>query len=204
MEKNTLTFGYWTEKHIEVQRKVNLRAPSTRRGDPTKTADIRGQLAPFLRDTLVGFNYVALRSARGADSADQSAVRPQPRFHRPAGTNQTWRNTEVFGSGWPANAGGRLVGSLASLPYALAEAEQNFLIPSREQALIWGDLVPQMLISAKVPRWWSVTPAQIHWVAVHMNHGESLLAESAFDPKLRRRSARPARRSMRLPHGFAW
>ena len=45
------------------------------------------------------------------------------------GANQTWRATEVFGTGWPSNAGGRLVGSLAGLPYALAEAEQNFLIP---------------------------------------------------------------------------
>ena len=69
-------------------------------------------------------------------------------------------STEVFGSGWPSSAGGRLVGSLSGLPYALAEAEQNFLIPSREQALIWGDLVPQMILMAKVPRWWNVTPAQ--------------------------------------------
>ena len=49
-----------------------------------------------------------------------------------------------FGSGWPSSAGGRLAGSLAGLPYALAEAEQNFLVPTREQALIWGDLVPQI------------------------------------------------------------
>ena len=45
------------------------------------------------------------------------------------------------------------------LPYALAEAEQNFLIPTQTQALIWGDLVPQMILSAKIPRWWNVTPA---------------------------------------------
>ena len=82
------------------------------------------------------------------------------------GANQTWKATEVFGTGWPANAGGRLVGSLASLPYALAEAEQNFLIPTREQALIWGDLVPQMILSAVIPRWWNVTPLQLHWVGV--------------------------------------
>jgi hypothetical protein len=98
------------------------------------------------------------------------------------GTNQTWRATEVFGSGWPSSAGGRLVGSLSGLPYALAEAEQNFLVPSREQALIWGDLVPQMILTAKVPRWWNVTPDQLHWVALHMHQGESLIAESAIDP----------------------
>ncbi len=45
------------------------------------------------------------------------------------GANSTWKETEVLGSGWPSSAGGKLVGSLVSLPYALAEAEQNFLIP---------------------------------------------------------------------------
>ena len=68
-----------------------------------------------------------------------------------------WRTTEPYGSGWPSNGGGRLVGSLATLPYALAEAEQNFLVPAQTQALIWGDLVPQMILSAKIPRWWNVT-----------------------------------------------
>ena len=70
-----------------------------------------------------------------------------------------------------------LTGSLAGLPYALAEAEQNFLIPTREQALIWGDLVPQMILSATIPRWWSVTPLQLHWVGLHMDYAETLLAE---------------------------
>jgi len=68
-----------------------------------------------------------------------------------------------------------------SLPYALAEAEQNFLIPSREQALIWGDLVPQLLLTATIPRWWNVTPAQLHWVALHMDYAETLFAESALN-----------------------
>src|ERR1051325_7066372 len=97
------------------------------------------------------------------------------------GTAHTWRATEMYGSGWPSNAGGRLVGSLSTLPYALAEAEQNFLIPAQTQALIWGDLVPQMILSAKIPRWWSVTPAQMHWVGLHMSYGRSLLAEGTID-----------------------
>jgi hypothetical protein len=71
------------------------------------------------------------------------------------------------------------------LPYALAEAEQNFLIPTREQALIWGDLVPQMILMAKVPRWWNVTPAQTQWVALHMRQAEQLVAESALNPQRR-------------------
>jgi hypothetical protein len=78
-----------------------------------------------------------------------------------------------------------LSGSLATLPYALASAEQNFLIPSKEQALIWGELVPQMMLTAVIPRWWNVTPAQIHYVGMHMVYAESLLAESALSPQRR-------------------
>jgi hypothetical protein len=101
------------------------------------------------------------------------------------GSNHTWSSTELLGSGWPSNGGGRLVGSLANLAYTLAEAEQNFLIPTQTQALIWGDLVPQMILSAKIPRWWLVTPAQVHWVGMQMRNAETILAESVLDPKLR-------------------
>src|ERR1019366_3158411 len=101
------------------------------------------------------------------------------------GSMRTWRATELFGTGWPSNGGGRLVGSLSTLPYTLAEAEQNFLIPEHTQALIWGDLAPQMIVSAKIPRWWNVTPAQVHWVGLHLRYGRELLAESALDAELR-------------------
>ena len=101
------------------------------------------------------------------------------------GSDHTWRPTELYGTGWPSNGGGRLVGSLSSLPYALAEAEQNFLVPAQTQALIWGDLVPQMILSAKIPRWWHVTPAQLHWVGLHLRYGRELLAESALDADVR-------------------
>jgi hypothetical protein len=212
VEKNSLAFGYWTEKHVEMQRKVNLRAAIDKSaGDPEKLKDLRGSLAPFLRDTLVGLNYVHF-APPGAQ-----ILQTNPLFVRThdflgvQGANQTWRSTEVFGTGWPSSAGGRLVGSLSGLPYALAEAEQNFLIPSREQALIWGDLVPQMILAAKVPRWWRVTPAQLHWVALHLGQAESLLAESSLDAKRRaevieilyRRAppARVARVSSLLEHG---
>jgi hypothetical protein len=186
IEKNTLTFGYWTEKHVEAERKINIRAAVERAGtDKEKLADLRGLLTPFLRDTLVGLNYVHY-----APPGAQVLI-TNPLFVRThdfiglQSTHQTWRSTEVYGTGWPSNAGGRLMGSLVSLPYALAEAEQNFLIPSREQALIWGDLVPQMIISAKVPRWWNVSPAQLAWVSLHMNRGESLIAEAALDANRR-------------------
>ena len=101
------------------------------------------------------------------------------------GTDHTWRPTELYGTGWPSNGGGRLVGSLSSLPYALAEAEQNFLIPTQTQALIWGDLVPQMILSAKIPRWWHVSPELMHWAGLHIRYGRELLAESALDSGVR-------------------
>ncbi len=186
-EKSTLSFGYWTEQHIDDQRKLNLRAAIDKAAkDPQKLSDMRGELSGFLRDTLVGFNYMHY-APPGAQ-----VLRTNPLFVRGhdfigvQGAQQTWGYTYVPGSGWPSNAGGRLAGSLASLPYALAEAEQNFLIPSHEQALIWGDLVPQIMLSAIVPRWWNVTPVQIHWVGVHMAYGESLLGQAALNADRRR------------------
>ncbi|MBC7927737.1 MAG: hypothetical protein H7039_18995, partial [Bryobacteraceae bacterium] len=186
IEKNTLAFGYWTEKHIEAQRRTNLRAAIDKASnDPEKLRDMRGLLTPFLRDTLVGLNY-AHYAPPGAQ-----ILQTNPLFVRShdflglQGSPQTWRQTEVFGSGWPSSAGGRLVGSLPGLAYALAEAEQNFLIPSREQALIWGDLVPQMIVTAKVPRWWNVTPAQTQWVSLHLNQGATLAAEASLNAERR-------------------
>ena len=185
-ERNAMAFGYWVDKHIENERKINFRAILDKSGaDPVKLKEARGQLAGFLRDTLVGLAYIHY-APPGAQ-----ILFTNPHFVRShdflgvQGTNQSWRSTEVFGTGWPSSAGGRLVGSLVSLPYALAEAEQNFLIPTREQALIWGDLVPQMILSAKVPRYWRVTPAQLHFTSLHYRAGESLLAQSAVDEKLR-------------------
>lgn len=190
-ERSTLSYGYWTEEHIDDQRKLNLRAAIDKAAkDPQKQSeklsDLRGELSGILRDTLVGFNYMYY-APPGAQ-----ILRTNPLFVRShdfigvQGTQQTWSYTYVAGSGWPASAGGRLAGSLASLPYALADAEQNFLIPSREQALIWSDLVPQIMLTAIVPRWWKVTPLQIHWVGVHMAYGESLLGQSALSAERRR------------------
>jgi len=187
VEKNSLSFGFWSEKHIETQRKLNLRALIDKAStDPKKLDDVRSLFAPFLRDTLVGLNYVHY-APPGAQ-----ILRTNPLFVRShdfiglPGTAESWRHTEVLGNGWPSSAGGRLVGSLAGLPYALAEAEQNFLVPTREQALIWGDLVPQILLSSTVPRWWRVTPSQLHWVGLHMEYAETLAAESAVNAQVRR------------------
>jgi len=188
VEKNALLFGYWSERHIEFQRRLNLRSVVEKAGsDAAKLADVRSTLAPLLRDSLVGLLY-AHYAPPGAQILFTNPVFVRSHdFLGLQGSAQTWKQTEVVGSGWPANAGGRLVGSLAGLPYALAEAEQNFLIPSREQALIWGDLVPQMVQSAKIPRFWTVPPIQMHWVALHLRMSEGMLGEAAMDAKVRTR-----------------
>lgn len=201
VEKNSFAFGYWTERHVETERKLNLRAAIERAGsDAEKLKEIRGMLAPFLRDTLVSYSY-AHYAPPGAQ-----VLYTNPLFVRGhdfigvQGAYHTWKNTELFGTGWPSNGGGRLVGSLSGLPYALAEAEQNFLVPAQTQALIWGDLVPQLILSAKIPRWWNVTPAQMHWVGVHLRYARNRMAEAAIDPETRKqfvdalgRHAYPAR-----------
>jgi len=185
-EKNALGFGYWTERHIDGERKINLRITAEKAGaDAERLKDVRGQLAPLLRDTLLAFNY-AHYAPPGAQILYTNPVFVRSHdFLGMQGSNHTWRPTEMYGTGWPSNGGGRLVGSLSGLAYALAEAEQNFLVPTQTQALIWGDLVPQMILSAKIPRWWHVVPAQMHWVGLHLQYGRELLAESAFDPEVR-------------------
>jgi hypothetical protein len=185
-EKNAMGFGYYTDRHLDAERRLNLRLAMERAGgDPAKLKELIGDLAPLMRDTLVAFNYVYY-APPGAQILYTNPVFVRSHdFVGGEGQSRTWAPTETYGTGWPSNGGGRLVGSLSGLPYTLAEAEQNFLVPTQTQALIWGDLVPQMILSAKLPRWWNVTPQQVHWVALHLRYGRELLAESAFDPQLR-------------------
>jgi hypothetical protein len=194
-ERNSMAFGYYSEKHIDMQRKLNLRAVVAKaEGNAERLKEARGLLAPLLRDTLVGLLYIHY-APPGAQ-----LLYTNPLFARShdfigiQGSNQTWKATEVLGMGWPSSAGGRLVGSLMNLPYALAEAEQNFLIPSREQALIWGDLVPQLLVSARLPRFWRATPQQLHYVGLHVRLGETVIAESALRADLREAAMRELER----------
>jgi hypothetical protein len=185
-EQSALAFGYWSNRHVDAQRKINLRAAIEKSAsDPQKLKDLRGQLAPFLRDTLVGFNYLHY-APPGAQVLNTNPL--FVRSHDFIGSEnaiQTWKETAVYGSGWPENAGGRLMGSLTSLPYALASAEENFLIPTKEQALIWGDLAPQMIVTGVIPRWWNVSPLQLHWVGANMAYAEELISDAAVSSSRR-------------------
>ncbi len=179
-EKNFYSVGYWSERHIDQEHKLDLEdlARGTDKKDP------RAELAPLLRDTLVGIVY-CYYAPQGAQILLTNPVFVRSHdFIGPEGLPAEWRATEVAGSGWPASAGGRLTGSLISVPYALAEAEQNFLTPTREQALIWADLVPQMIVDVTVNRWRNVTPQQLRWVDLHLRRGRDLLAAAALDPAI--------------------
>ncbi len=194
VERNSMAYGYWSERHIESERKTNLRALLDKPSAAKKLDDARAILAPFLRDTLVGFNY-AFYAPPGAELLLTNPVFVRSHdFVGLQGSSSLWKTTEVQGNGWPASAGGKLIGSLSSLPYALAQAEQNFLVPTKEQALIWGDLVPEILLGATVPRWWRVTPAQTHWVDLHMDYAETLFAEASLSPAWRNEVTEALRR----------
>ncbi|HEX4578090.1 MAG TPA: hypothetical protein VH117_12115, partial [Edaphobacter sp.] len=69
--------------------------------------------------------------------------------------------------------------------YALASTEQDFIAPENVQALIWKELVPDLIVSATLPRWWNVSPNELHAVALYQKSGEELLTASVKDPQLR-------------------
>lgn len=157
---------------------------------PRDLAAARGLLTPFLRDILVGLNY-AYYAPPGAQMLHNS-----PLFIRShdfsgqvtvLGGETAWQRPRVVGRGVTAGGGAHLKGSLADLPYVLAEAEQDFIIPENIQALIWEDVVPELLTSAVVPRWWRVTPNELHAVALYQRCGEELLAAAAENQALRQK-----------------
>ena len=82
--------------------------------------------------------------------------------------------------------GGNAVDAACAMIAATATMWDTLSWGGETQALIWGDLVPQMIISAKVPRWWNVSAEQMHWAALHVRFGRSLVAEAVWDPALRK------------------
>jgi hypothetical protein len=160
-----------------------LRAPASRE----QIEQARGQLAPFFRDTLVGLNY-AYYEPPGAQ-----LLRINPLFVRShdfagetvSGIEHLWHAPQLFGEGSPAGGGAHLVGSLADLPYALSEAEQDFITPENVQALIWRETVPGLLTNAVFPRWWDVSRNELHAVALYQRAGEELVNAAASNEDVR-------------------
>ena len=147
----------------------------------------RGQLTPFLRDSLVGLNY-AYYEPPGAQ-----LLHNNPLFVRShdfsgetiMGVTQLWQASELFNQGSPAGGGAYLVGSLAELPYVLATTEEDFIAPKNVQALIWKEVTADLLVSATLPRWWNVSSNELHAVALYQRSGEELVTAAAANPELR-------------------
>lgn len=186
-ERTEFSAGLFSNRHaaIELQSDVAKILKS-----PQSSKDLlaaRGMLAPFLRDTLVGLNY-AYYEPPGAEMIHNNSlfVRAQDFSGQMSlGGAQSWEVPELSGRGWSASGGAHLAGSLAQLPYVLAQVEEDFIVPTHQQALIWEDLVPTMLTGATVSRWWNVTPDELHAVTLYQRTGEELIDRSAKDADLR-------------------
>lgn len=186
-EKITWAPGVYSTHHAELQIKTDLTRVIKGPGTKQQLEAARGQLAPFLRDALVGLNY-AYYEPPGAQVLHNNSL--FVRSHDFSGltivsTERSWMAPELMGVGTPAGGGAYLMGSLADLPYALASTEQDFIAPENVQALIWKELVPDLLVSATVPRWWSVSPRELHAVALYQRSGEELLLATERDATLR-------------------
>jgi hypothetical protein len=186
-ERTEWAAGIYNNRHTELQMQTDLTKVLKSSPSRAQLQEARGQLAPFLRDTLVGLNY-AYYEPPGAQ-----LLRINPLFVRShdfsgdtvAGVEGLWRAPQLFGQGSPAGGGAHFVGSLADLPYALSEAEQDFISPENVQALIWREAVPGLLTGAIVPRWWNVTRNELHVVALYQRAGEELLLSSVSNNELR-------------------
>jgi hypothetical protein len=174
--------------HTDLEMRTNVgEALRSTKISPARVEEARGQLTPFLRDILVGLNY-AYYEPPGAQ-----ALHNNPLFVRShdfsgetvEGIWAVWQASQLFGEGSAAGGGAHFVGSLADLPYVLAELEQDFIAPKNVQALIWQELVPSLLTSAVLPRWWNVSTDELHAVALYQRSGEELLSASTQDVEMR-------------------
>jgi hypothetical protein len=186
-ERERWAAGTYNNRHTEGQMRTDLVKVLSFPASPKQREEARGQLATFLRDTLVGMNYAYY------EPPDSQVLHHNPLFVRShdfagdtvMGVEQLWQSPELFGSGLPAGGGAHLIGSLADLPYVLAETEQDLIVPDHVQALIWEQLVPGLLSSAIVARWWDVSQNELHAVALYQRAGEELLTASCGNAELR-------------------
>ena len=187
-ERTEWAAGIYNNHHTDVQMRTDIpKILKSATASPAQIDDARGQLASFLRDTLVGLNY-AYYEPPGAQALHNNPL--FVRSHDFAGNTVTgfqslWQAPALLGQGTPAGGGAHFVGSLADLPYALADLEQDFISPESIQALIWKELTPRLLAGAILPRWWNVSPLELHAIALYQRSGEELLTASATDEALR-------------------
>jgi hypothetical protein len=186
-EKTEWAPGVYANRHSELQVHVDITKVIKTPGSRPQLESARGQLTPFLRDSLVGLNY-AYYEPPGAQ-----LLHNNPLFVRShdfsgetiMGVTQLWQAPELFNQGSPAGGGAYLVGSLAELPYVLATTEEDFIAPRNVQALIWKEVTADLLVSATLPRWWNVTPNELHAVSLYQRSGEDLVTAASTNEELR-------------------
>ena len=177
----------YTSRHAELQVRTDLTAVIRAPGTPAQLEAARERLAPFFRDTLVGLIY-AYYEPPGAQ-----VLHSNPLFVRShdfaassiQGINNVWDAPALVGIGATAGGGAYLIGSLADLPYVLALTEEDFIVPRKTQALTWRETVPELLVDAVVPRWWTVSRNELHAASLYQRAGEELLAASPANADLR-------------------
>jgi hypothetical protein len=185
-ERSEWAAGTYNNRHTNLQMRTDLAKVIRSNPSAKQLEAARGQLATFLRDSLVGLNYAYY------EPPGSQVLHNNPLFVRShdfsgdtvVGVDRLWEAATLFGEGSPAGGGAHLVGSLADLPYVLAEVEQDFIAPHYVQALIWKQVVPGLLSNAVVPRWWNVSPREVHAVALYQRAGEELLTASSSEEEL--------------------
>ncbi|MGH7868280.1 MAG: hypothetical protein ACREP9_11830, partial [Candidatus Dormibacteraceae bacterium] len=163
-ERIAWTAGLNQNTHLQSEMQTDLTRIIKEPGSPKELAAARGELVPYLRDALVGLNYAYYQPP------GSQLLYNDPLFVRShdfsgemtEGDLQAWQTPSMVGRGWAAAGGAHLSGSLADLPYVLAEVEQDFIVPENVQSLIWEDMVPSLLTDSVLPRWWRVTRAELH------------------------------------------
>ena len=186
-EKTEWAPGIYANRHAQLQVHVDITKVIKSTGDHSQLQAARGELAPFLRDMLVGLNY-AYYEPPGAQ-----ILHNNPLFVRShdfsgetiMGVTQLWQASAMFGQGSPAGGGAYLVGSLAELPFVLASTEEDFIAPKHIQALIWKGVTADLLLSATLPRWWSVTPNELHAVSLYQRSGEEIVTAAVANEQVR-------------------
>lgn len=186
-ERSQWAAGIYNNQHTESQMRTDLSKTVKSPTSARQLLDARGQLTSFLRDTLVGLNY-AYYEPPAAQVLHHNPLLVRSHDFSGAtvsGLETVWQPSQVFGAGSPAGGGAHLVGSLADLPYVLSTVEQDFIAPENVQALIWREVVAGLLTDAIVPRWWGVSPNELHAVALYQKAGEELLEAASQNEELR-------------------
>jgi hypothetical protein len=188
-ERSEWAAGIYNNSHTDSEMRTDLTKVIKSGASRSQLEDAKGELASFQRDILVGLNYAYYEPPAAQALHNNPLLVRSHDFSAETvgGIKAVWQAPQLFGEGSPAGGGAHLVGSLADLPYVLAEIEQDFMTPENVQALIWRELVPGLMSSAVLPRWWGVSREELHAITLYQRTGEELLTAAATHPELRPR-----------------